>query len=148
MGLCMLVCQSSYKAVKKKKKGSVRRQFWHSSPGKWQPARVYWGRAKTIWRIPNAGVGYSSLFALVSLFILCACSLSALCQVEADNFAKQNWRRGQICCGVSVLVIKYQLNERQLKSDLREFNWYVPQVFVRLGDACSVRIYLLGLLLW
>lgn len=80
------------KQLKGKKKSSVRRQFWHSSPGKWQAAREYWGRAKIIWRIPNAEVGYSSFFALVSLFTLWACSLPALCQVDADNFTWQRWR--------------------------------------------------------
>jgi len=114
------------KQLKKKKKGSVRRQFWHSSPGKWQPAREYWGRAKTMWRIPNAEAGYSSFFALVSPFTLWACSLPALCQVDADNYTGQSWRRGQVYCGVYVFVIKCQLNERRnyprLKSDLSEFN--------------------------
>lgn len=76
----------------KKKKGSAHRQFWHSSPGKWQLAREYWGRAKTIWRIPNAEVGCSSFLALVLLFTLWARSWPALYQVDADNRTRQNWR--------------------------------------------------------
>lgn len=85
-----------------KKKGSVHRQFWHCSPGKWQLAREYWGRAKTIWRIPNADVGYSSFFALVSLFTPWACSLPPLCQVDAGSQGTAGGRDrhpGCVCAG-------------------------------------------------